>query len=307
MDCEYFEELMSAALDGELSQDEQQKLDAHLSGCSHCAALFEALSGQSAALRSLDCPFPDGLHQRILDGLPPQKTAPVLSFPWRRWGALAACAVLVIGAVLAWPLLSGLSSGSTADGANANTMEDTGLADGSDLCKVGPEEEDDLAGAFYSVEGAALYADEPVPEAVIERKASPYSAEPECCSFRNDQYLRVTYGHTPAPSAQIIGSVSTLTDFLAQFPEDDLSAVAVSYDEEYFQANQLLAVTLEEPSGSITHQIAPDGLTSNQVTILRWEAEDLTDDMAAWLILAETDDFFQDGEILSLSAVPYEP
>ena len=96
MDCDHSLELMSQALDGPLSPAQQAELSAHLNTCPHCAALYRELAEQSAALRALDAPFPEGLHQRILDQLPaqqqPKGKGRLVSL--RRWGALAACAAL---------------------------------------------------------------------------------------------------------------------------------------------------------------------------------------------------------------------
>ena len=56
MDCEQALERMSEALDGPLSLQAREELDDHLARCPHCAALFEALKGQSQVLRELDPP-----------------------------------------------------------------------------------------------------------------------------------------------------------------------------------------------------------------------------------------------------------
>ena len=105
MDCDHSLELMSQALDGPLSPAQQAELSAHLNTCPHCAALYRELAEQSAALRALDAPFPEGLHQRILDQLPaqqqPKGKGRLVSL--RRWGALAACAALVVALAAALP------------------------------------------------------------------------------------------------------------------------------------------------------------------------------------------------------------
>lgn len=105
MDCDQYLELMSQALDGSLSPKDQAELNAHLAGCPGCRALFEALSQQSEALRSLDCSVPEDLHQKIMGSLPPQQPArrkgKVLHF--RRWAALAACAALAVALGVAQP------------------------------------------------------------------------------------------------------------------------------------------------------------------------------------------------------------
>ena len=95
---ETYLEDMSAALDGELSPERRQALEAHLARCPQCAALFDTLSRQSQALRELDCTPPQGLEEKILSNLPARRV-----IHWRRWGALAAC--LALTAVLAGSIL----------------------------------------------------------------------------------------------------------------------------------------------------------------------------------------------------------
>lgn len=119
MDCDRCLELMSQALDGPLSPAQQEELSAHLNICPDCAALYRELTQQSSVLRSLDPPFPEGLHQRILDHLPArqQPKAKGMLVHLRRWGALAACAALVValGVIQPWS-----STGAMPEGARPN-------------------------------------------------------------------------------------------------------------------------------------------------------------------------------------------
>jgi len=149
---------------------------------------------------------------------------------------------------------------------------------------------------------------EPDPQMLSEawRTAPQPSAltrtEPDHYVFSNDQYLRVTYGSTPAaPAARIIGSAQSLSDFLAQFPENDLSALTEAYPEAFFRTGRLLTVLVEESSGSNRHKLQEQGLLADSVTVIRQIPEVGTCDMAAWLILAEVDDSFSDGDLLAVS------
>ena len=321
MDCTRYEELMSAALDGELSADERRELDRHLAECPACAALFDELREQCAALRELDCPFPDGLHDRILENLPEQDAAPVRrTFRWRRWAAMAACLVLVLAAaVRALPMLSARS-------AYADMIAGRPEPDGDDSVSCDGEAPlyGDQFDAYAEGGNAPAQRSGASPEsveddgAINEKNAEPapvpYAAqvgsiaEPDFYAFQNDQYLRVAYSYTPEPGARIIGNTQSLEEFLEQFPFDGLLQLLPQYDEAYFETGQLLAVVVEEPSGSIRHQILPQrGLTTTgQVTIQRQVPEICTDDMAAWLILAETDTFYHDGDELTAVMIPYE-
>ena len=310
---------MSAALDGELSVDERRELYRHLAECPACAALFDELGEQCAALRELDCPFPDGLHDRILENLPEQDAAPVRkTFRWRRWAAMAACLVLVAAAaVRALPMLSGRSCVSALP---------TGMADGA-VDEGASGWDGELPGgdqfAYYAEGGdAPIQRSGASPESVEdegtinEKSAEPvpyatqadgdaFAGEPEHYWFANDQYLRVAYSYTPEPGARIIGSAQSLEEFLEQFPFDGLTGLLPQYDEAYFETGRLLAVVLEEPSGSIRHQIPDQGLTRDQVTIVQTSPYG-TEDMAAWLILAEVDSMFDDGDGLAVTVIPYE-
>ena len=87
---------------------------------------------------------------------------------------------------------------------------------------------------------------------------------------------------------------------MAQFPEDDLSQVGAQYDAAFFESARLLAVVVEESSGSIGHQLSPGGLEPDRVAVLRRVPEVGTDDRTAWLILAQVDDHFQDGDVLEV-------
>ena len=143
MNCDQALEAISAALDGELSAKERAQLEAHLAQCPSCAALFDELAGQSRLLRQLDCQVPEGLSAEILSSLPEQVT-PARRFRagrWRRWGTVAACAVLVLWAGLAFPFGQGEDAPDTADLGSSTAQYNMGDA-------PAPEQ--------FSVDGAML-------------------------------------------------------------------------------------------------------------------------------------------------------
>lgn len=142
------------------------------------------------------------------------------------------------------------------------------------------------------------------PGAAPEVTEANVGQEDEARSFQNEQYLSVTYGATPqAPSAVILGSVQSLTDYLAAFSEDDLSAVSQAYDETYFASGRLLAVLVETGSGSNSFTLSEDGLSDEQVVLEENRPQVGTCDMAAWLIVAEVGTEFSDGQELEVSVV----
>lgn len=66
MICDQAMQLMSAALDGELTQAEQQDLQAHLNQCEECRRLYDAMNSIEQEVSALAEPAPAGLKQGIL-------------------------------------------------------------------------------------------------------------------------------------------------------------------------------------------------------------------------------------------------
>lgn len=127
-DCAYYEELLSARLDGPLSPEEQAALDAHLAACPHCRSYAETLRALHEALPAMAQEPPAHLLGQIMDEV--QKTAPApkpKKFP-RRWGGLACAAILAL-ILLAAPLP--LFTGGNLE-ESASTTETAEPAEGSD-------------------------------------------------------------------------------------------------------------------------------------------------------------------------------
>lgn len=101
MNCNEAFEFLSAALDAELSPAQQAQLDQHLAQCPACRALQAELLGLEEALGTLDVPAPAGLKDQIMENLPPQQSKGHVIY-WRRWGAMAAAAAVVL--LGAWQL-----------------------------------------------------------------------------------------------------------------------------------------------------------------------------------------------------------
>lgn len=103
MDCNAAQLALSARLDGELSPAEEQALQEHLARCSQCRALQEELSALHTILNELEPPaVPPELKARVMANLPPQEKAgrKVVWLHWKRWGAMAAVAAIVIAAAV---------------------------------------------------------------------------------------------------------------------------------------------------------------------------------------------------------------
>lgn len=102
MDCDRFLELLSARLDGALTEEEERELEEHLAACPDCRAVGAQLSALQGAFPELeeDAP-PEGFTQDVMDRIRALETPKVIPL-WKRpqvraLAGLAACLVLVVG------------------------------------------------------------------------------------------------------------------------------------------------------------------------------------------------------------------
>lgn len=110
MDHNSYKELLSALLDGELNENERGTALAHLAECEACRTYFAELNAMRDALGGLDEveppeDFAAGVLARLHAEAAPQKAKK--RSPWRGWGALAACAAVIVLAVAALPRMGG--------------------------------------------------------------------------------------------------------------------------------------------------------------------------------------------------------
>lgn len=133
--CDEILELISAALDGELTAEEQAQLDAHLAGCPACSALFDDLRTVHAEMADLpELAAPEGFTARVMDAVAaegkPEQASNVTEFPakrrargiWKRWGAAAAAvAVVALSATTLYGEFG--KSASTADAPSPMSMD----------------------------------------------------------------------------------------------------------------------------------------------------------------------------------------
>lgn len=322
MTCEQALEAMSAALDGELSAEERKELDEHLNTCPACAALMKELSGQSLLLRQLDCDVPTGLDARILSALPeqprPAKKGKIIH--WRRWGTLAACLILALWGGSA--LTNGLRMGADAalssiaappmmdaapgDPANGSSSADAGGAEdrGGGSADPGEEAGDSVGGADPG-EAASGDTAAKSSESGFDDFSAHFSLIPSGSAAGIDAlYLRAQWSEgLDAPAAQLVSNADALAALAGSLGiEEDALA---NYGDAFFEEHRLIAVTLTESSGSVSHTVCGLELTEDgwQVDILRSVPDIGTCDMAAWLILVETDLTVTDGDVLTVSII----
>lgn len=115
MRCEEISSLLSPYTDGELDLLRCVEIDRHVQECPACAAALERCRALNTMLEdpALYHQPPIDLHERVRASLRRARAGRGgrASFPWRRFGALAAAAALVAFGL--WGALRGLSSPST--------------------------------------------------------------------------------------------------------------------------------------------------------------------------------------------------
>jgi anti-sigma factor RsiW len=143
--CEEVLELLSAALDGELTAQEQAELNAHLAQCPSCSALSAQLTGLHRAMGELEeVPAPVGFADRVMAQVSAEggsaQRGKVIPFParkrrrtpWKGWAAaVAVVAVVALGAVTLPGQFTPGRSGSTSS-ADARTGDALAQADDLD-------------------------------------------------------------------------------------------------------------------------------------------------------------------------------
>ena len=101
-----YEELVSAALDGELTADEHEELRAHLQSCRRCREYYAAMISVTEVMDTDFAVPPPELKQKIMARIAAEPT-PVTELPrktksdgqtrWVRYASLAACVLLLAG------------------------------------------------------------------------------------------------------------------------------------------------------------------------------------------------------------------
>ena len=127
--CEYYEELIGAALDGEITAEEDKELRAHLESCEACQSFYEAMqaiSGTDDALGDVPENFTANVMARVHEtAAPAEKPAKKKASIQRlvtRCGALAAAAAVAIWAGVTF------SGTFAAKGASSTAREESEIA-----------------------------------------------------------------------------------------------------------------------------------------------------------------------------------
>lgn len=104
-ECDEIRELISAMLDGELSEAERAGVEEHIRSCPDCAAVYDSFAAISGTLSADMRDVPAGLHERIMsavDVADKQRRLRKINRSVRQCLSAAACLAVVIGSVLAY-------------------------------------------------------------------------------------------------------------------------------------------------------------------------------------------------------------
>ena len=145
-ECEEFAPLLSAFVDGELTEDERAEVLAHVSECEKCRRLLGELTALHAALGELeDEDVPAGFTEGVMAAVRAEKAAKKPQTKkrsaWRRWMPMAACAAIVALAA--------------ADGfktANAPADLENGSPEAEYYCETAPIGESGREGKFLAAD-----------------------------------------------------------------------------------------------------------------------------------------------------------
>lgn len=99
--CAYFTELISAAVDRELSGSEASVLAEHLCSCKSCREVYGAMQALSDSISSDIAPLPDGLHEKIMAPIRRSAIRRKNSRTFRTLTAAACAAIVLLGSFIA--------------------------------------------------------------------------------------------------------------------------------------------------------------------------------------------------------------
>ena len=263
--CEYFLELLSAGLDGELTADEERELAEHLATCRECRTLAPRVAAAHAAFPQLEeIPAPEGFAAGVMARIRAEeksktKVIPLFRRPqFRAAAGLAACAVLCVGLYRVMP---GVSRSDSAESMAVSAEATRGVKDAAYDMFAAPEAEAPMAAA-------------PQYEAVLDLSGVRYFD----LTWRED---------LNAPVVRVLEDGSVLPALLDELGYDRAEVQNIT-DLAPEMGGPMVAVVLTEPSGSIRHAV--ESVADGAVVIRRDVPEVGTDDMAAQLILVPVDE-----------------
>lgn len=211
MSCERCLDLISARLDGPLSQQDQAELTAHLNTCPECRAIADDLANIHSSLSGAAAVPPAELAQGVMRSIRGQRTARKRIF--RQLGTLAACLVLCVGILRITDAIYSDSTRSTGEQTPMTTriIPDHPLPEGLSFTN---EQRIRLGGMSTSFMPCAdlLGSAEDFSRLIARFPYNDLSAAAQTYDeeyFRTHRLLAVVVGE---PSSSIAHTISTLTE-----------------------------------------------------------------------------------------------
>lgn len=208
---EEYIELISAAVDGTLTEVEAARLQSHLAQCADCRSLLRDMQNLHATLRSLPTEEPPAdLAGRILSNLAGDNVTPLpvrRSMGWRRWaGSAAVIALILAGTWGFWGSTDKVMGGDmAASHTQAATAEDAGR-------NHTPEDERE------SPPAPEIALSDPLPDQAalaIQRRSAPV---PQPTQTTADQAAQPAAKAAPQPPAETTPAPVAETPAPAQGP-----------------------------------------------------------------------------------------
>ena len=209
--CEDYEELISARLDGALTDEERAALDAHLAGCPRCRRTAEELAQVDAALRSLGGAAPVDLTARVLDRIGAEKVVPLRRPRRALWGAACAAVlalVLAAGSGLSlFPAAGDEACDTTPFAAQSETVGTDGAVPAEDSASAAPEDDGNAKTADVDTPSVAMDGQRGRPAQQEQQRPTVHGADGSDPVDGGDQ-VGTTDGQSGTTDGQSGGTVS---------------------------------------------------------------------------------------------------
>ena len=241
MTCEEARLQLSAYLDGELSEPEAKRMEAHLNQCEDCSALLEAYKAIDEGVMDLTEPIPEGFAQRVMDNLPKQEKPKRRRFAYGGFTAVAAVAAVLVLAIAAGKLkLPNMGASSSS----------------SDMFAYSTQ-----AASEPAMQAAITEETAEETETMTAEQAAPAAMVPTAMPRQGDQDIPAASepsGGSSAPETPALGAAPNAALFAAGPSADE---PAEAYDEAAEEAADWVGASLYaardagEPSAAIAAQI----------------------------------------------------
>lgn len=257
--CEGYEELISAFLDGMLSNQDRLALMEHMARCSVCQNYFnEQIAIHDALMDDMETiQVPAGFAGAVMERVrtAPQEKQPGRTFRWRQWAVLAACCALAAVGIWRYPaapssLETVITGEAAADGAG-NAMPEAKTALPAPAVQSHPPQE---SGPAARNTGQMTGAAEPAPQMetqdsadaespVIDEPALTAESPPELALYQDSESSVMKQNR----DALYAGVLTTASPLAADWVEENLDgmwAIGECYTlnaEEYQALKDLLS------------------------------------------------------------------